>query len=537
MNTPIYEAIIPLRNLALFKSNYTHFDLLDNFKISSYRYINEDDEEEIKDICISVKYLTEKKLKEYYTYDEEDYRKYVRILSYPQPSDSTILDELRILGHPQPSDNTILDKSHPYLIIRFSAEQTRTLEYTKLCNVIGIFFRALGLFKTEKVSFKSDIVHMTVEINDNHKEVVMSGGLIPYPPSHDIEREYIGGYELLHSEKDVFEEFYRRFFEFSNHHDVRLQKQRWDINMALRFLDRTLMTYTSNNKFTDRFIFLSIALEALFSKGKESSKKEKYSTRGANLLCDDPQERNWLYEKISTLYDLRSEIVHGNPKFMLHKYDLYALYEIVRCSILRFIVLYMNGFCDIIDKLDEIVSDEKVREEMKKYFYKEENEEKMKVDPSILENIIDKLDEMLSDEKVREEWEKRLKNCLKEERFRIDPSILGPNYSKIYPELFEWDKVDDNLNYKYSEFVEFLASMLYEDKKRPTLKVKKKEKKTIILSTDDNHEIKIALDDKRNGTLIIDDNNRKDKKIKNIFILRDNKICYFKGFKVINIQS
>lgn len=79
------------------------------------------------------------------------------------------------------------------------------------------------------------------------------------------------------------------------------------LNLALR----RLRDSTERTGIDDKVIDLSIALEALFSKGQEDI-RETVSSRGAWYFSDSPEERERTYKLLQKFYDERSHIVHGN---------------------------------------------------------------------------------------------------------------------------------------------------------------------------------------------------------------------------------
>ena len=88
----------------------------------------------------------------------------------------------------------------------------------------------------------------------------------------------------------------------------------------------------------DRFIFLSIALEALIS-DQQAGLAYHLSQRAAFLIGETDEQRHILFSKIRNVYKSRSKIIHGEIEFETKNNELFFLQEIVRVLILKMISL------------------------------------------------------------------------------------------------------------------------------------------------------------------------------------------------------
>jgi hypothetical protein len=113
--------------------------------------------------------------------------------------------------------------------------------------------------------------------------------------------------------------------------------------------------YESVN-FNERYIFLSIALEALCGEG-ETELKYRYANRTALILGDDMAKRKEYYNFILKAYDTRSRVIHGSVKWKIALEDVLNYSEIIRQMILRCMSLYSNNFLNIGKTLDGCLHD------------------------------------------------------------------------------------------------------------------------------------------------------------------------------------
>ena len=111
--------------------------------------------------------------------------------------------------------------------------------------------------------------------------------------------------------------------------------------------------YESSHQRTDtveRLLSLAVAIESLFCPSDKGELKFRISQSAAQLIGQDPTEREQVFNKISKMYDLRSQLVHGS-----YDVDAYDAGQFVttaevdewssylRRSILAFLGLYFRG--------------------------------------------------------------------------------------------------------------------------------------------------------------------------------------------------
>lgn len=106
---------------------------------------------------------------------------------------------------------------------------------------------------------------------------------------------------------------------------------------------------------TEKFVFLSIALESLFSKENDEL-SYRFSNRMALLLGNTHEERLKISASIKkVIYKKRSMIVHGSNNSYPSDDEFMYLNELIRVSILKFISLYENGIQDPLSELDSFL--------------------------------------------------------------------------------------------------------------------------------------------------------------------------------------
>lgn len=154
-----------------------------------------------------------------------------------------------------------------------------------------------------------------------------------------------------------------RFREIhSDYFDMLLDEKNEFLRIALDYFRLGTIDTRSSNKIIDYFV----ALEALYGKDEEKTEmRYRFANRIATLLGEDPLSRKSLMQRARTLYDKRSTAVHGSPT-ELAPGDLSTLYEWVRDSILRFIVLAKKrqNHSEIVDEIDSAMLDNSIRDKM-----------------------------------------------------------------------------------------------------------------------------------------------------------------------------
>jgi len=156
-----------------------------------------------------------------------------------------------------------------------------------------------------------------------------------------------------------------KFLDFwKEHRNVLLKinsaKTKWgNIQLAL---DRFNSSYNrASNK--DRFIDLSIAIEALFSRGGgediEGSLTHKYSLRVSRFLGTKLSNYRKYYKNMQELYRLRSKIVHGKTKTELIEKKTNLLEDYVRNSLKKYFdkINKSKLHKDILDEIDYVCVD------------------------------------------------------------------------------------------------------------------------------------------------------------------------------------
>ena len=105
--------------------------------------------------------------------------------------------------------------------------------------------------------------------------------------------------------------------------------------------------HSTRSRLEDQLIDLVIALEALFSPGKEGELRFRISQRAAILLGNNPTEKLEIAGFIKKMYDARSKLVHeGKSPFLngdLSNVEVIKLGNYVRNSILRLLTMLFRG--------------------------------------------------------------------------------------------------------------------------------------------------------------------------------------------------
>jgi len=120
---------------------------------------------------------------------------------------------------------------------------------------------------------------------------------------------------------------------------------------ALEFFSKATRTSDS----VEKFVFLSVAFEFLFSKESDEL-SYRFSNRIALLLGDNDEERKRIARASkSVIYQQRSKIVHGSSVTPPSDDVLAYFLEIIRVCLLRFISLYDKGRIDPLTEIDSFL--------------------------------------------------------------------------------------------------------------------------------------------------------------------------------------
>ena len=207
-------------------------------------------------------------------------------------------------------------------------------------RILDFLLKGFALFKTTldtKFKLGPRIVH-TLDSTPNIRSLNLRGS--------DDFSEFTGKiYEINMSELKMFKDFYSQFESQLN------QITDKKFLESLEFF--TKATRTSND--IEKFIFLSISFEFLFSK-EDSELSYRFSNRIALLLGDDSVDRIRIGKVIkNVIYRQRSKIIHGASVVTPPKDILQYFFEVMRISLLRFISLYRAGHVDPISELDSFL--------------------------------------------------------------------------------------------------------------------------------------------------------------------------------------
>jgi len=161
-------------------------------------------------------------------------------------------------------------------------------------------------------------------------------------------------YPLKTAEYDRFADLLTKYKDFWLNNKITDQpnKQLKRINLARFFFAQNYQT----KELVERYIFLSIALEALLGEGQDEL-KYRYSNRAALLLGDDTKRRKTVYHDVQKAYKKRSAILHGGVGWSIEPKEVLTYAEIIRQIILRCISLYTRNHRRIGKALDECMHD------------------------------------------------------------------------------------------------------------------------------------------------------------------------------------
>ena len=224
-------------------------------------------------------------------------------------------------------------------------------------KVLKEFLDALALFKTtQKTKFK-DGPRIVQSISNQNTGLGLN--IRGSDDTHDFQGK---NYELSLKELDEFKNFYNKLISIIS----KLSQSK--AAAPLNFFSRA----SRHSDITEKFVFLSLALESLFSK-EEVELSYRFSNRIALLLGNNFEERKRISRCIKNVtYKRRSMIIHGSNVEAPPDDEYEFLHEVIRVSILQFLSLINLGITDPINELDSfLLKQNKVEyEEFKKKSYK-----------------------------------------------------------------------------------------------------------------------------------------------------------------------
>lgn len=159
-------------------------------------------------------------------------------------------------------------------------------------------------------------------------------------------------YFLKSSEYEDFLELLNRYEGFWGVNKVvaNSSEQLKRINLARYYFAKNFQTID----LIERYVFLSIALEALYG-GGQGELKYRYANRAALLLGDDAEKSEATSKFLQDAYDKRSDILHGRTSWKIEPSEVLVYTEIIRQSILRQISLYTKSYSNICKELDDCI--------------------------------------------------------------------------------------------------------------------------------------------------------------------------------------
>lgn len=159
-------------------------------------------------------------------------------------------------------------------------------------------------------------------------------------------QEFTGkSYELTLKELDEFKEFY-----------IKLKNllERLDNRKLLESLEFYIKATRTENS-VDKFVFLSISFEFLFSK-EDDELSYRFSNRASLLLGTNSAERKKISQLIkNVVYRQRSKIMHGSSVTPPENDVTMYFFELMRVSLLRFISLIYSEHNDPLEELDSFL--------------------------------------------------------------------------------------------------------------------------------------------------------------------------------------
>ncbi|MCH7619368.1 MAG: hypothetical protein IH880_06320 [Candidatus Marinimicrobia bacterium] len=196
-------------------------------------------------------------------------------------------------------------------------------------NVRNIAKMLLVLFRIVRLSRLFEYAQLTY--TDGNGNRIISGIEYSfksevYAAEHELQTEYIYTDEDIEKTRKIFDNFYI--------HLVDGQVKEGRIQSSLLFLKIASETYY----ISVRLVNMSIALESIFSTSRHEL-KYRISQRVAFFLGNNSPNRTEIYKNMKTIYDLRSDVVHGGvlKKDKIEKLNEYLplLEEYLKLSIIK----------------------------------------------------------------------------------------------------------------------------------------------------------------------------------------------------------
>jgi len=235
-------------------------------------------------------------------------------------------------------------------------------------KTINDFLTTLALFKTTNTKLKSG-KKIIQTINSNS-----SLGILSIPGSDDtFDVKKVDLYTLSMEELEEFKLFYNKFVETTQN----IKDKR--IFYAIDFYSKASAT----DNITEKFIFLSLTLELLFSR-EDKELSYRFSNRIAHLIGNSFSERETLVKNVKLLYDKRSSLFHGASFKAPTLQYFYYMNELMRSSVLQYLSLYHTLKKDPISEINKFL----LRQDEKDY---SEFQEKRKQFGKISEFKYDKI--------------------------------------------------------------------------------------------------------------------------------------------------
>lgn len=211
-------------------------------------------------------------------------------------------------------------------------------------KTIDNFLTSLALFKTTNTKLKSG-KKIIQTITDSGIGIISIHGS---DDTFDVKK--VDLYTLSMEELEEFKLFYNKFIEtIQNIEDKR-------IFYAIDFYSKA----SAADDITEKFIFLSLTLELLFSR-EDKELSYRFSNRIAHLIGNSFSEREVLVKNVKSLYEKRSSLFHGSSFKTPSLQYFYYMNELMRSSILQYLSLFHTLKKDPISEINKflIQQDEK----------------------------------------------------------------------------------------------------------------------------------------------------------------------------------
>lgn len=212
---------------------------------------------------------------------------------------------------------------------------------TAALDVLDGVLKSLSLFKTTNT-----ILHVGQRLMITVDDRNMGGIVVTQGSCLLNESKGLPKYSLNLNELASFKEFYNKFIQIFRKLDKNNR-----IKLGIEFYSKASRTAD----IVEKFIFLSVALEILFS-NESSELGYRFSNRISLLLGNDLTQRIITQKNVSKIYNKRSTIVHGNvvdpPSFPEFVY----LNELIRSSILQLLSLINEPkYSDYVSVIDSFI--------------------------------------------------------------------------------------------------------------------------------------------------------------------------------------